>query len=72
MNQCVSWEVANKENKWHGRNMSRWPNEESTAYKAGQLELDPVKRAAIMIKLNELIVNNHVVIPLVARPGALP
>ena len=38
-------------------------------YKAGQDELDPVKRAAIFIKANDLAINNQVVIPVVARPG---
>ena len=37
-------------------------------YKAAQVELDPVKRAALMIKRNDMVVNDHVVIPVVARP----
>ena len=41
----------------------------TTSTRPAQVELDPVKRAAMMIKLNELVVNNHVVIPLVARLG---
>ena len=28
MNQFTSWEVATKENKWQGRNITRWQNEE--------------------------------------------
>ena len=28
MNQFISWEVATKENKWQGRNITRWTNEE--------------------------------------------
>ena len=28
MNQFVSWEVATKDNKWQGRNVSRWQNKE--------------------------------------------
>ena len=28
MDQFVSWEVAGKENKWQGRNITRWRNEE--------------------------------------------
>ena len=28
MNQFVSWEVATKENKWQGRNITRWENED--------------------------------------------
>ena len=47
MNQFVSWEVAHKENKWQGRNITRWRNEEyDKTYRAAEGELDPVKRAA--------------------------
>ena len=41
----------------------------TTPTRRRQVELDPVKRAAMLIKLNELAVNNQVVIPVVARPG---
>ena len=35
MNQFVSWEVSTKENKWQGRNITRWQNEEADkAYRA--------------------------------------
>ena len=27
MNQFTSWEVATKENKWQGRNITRWQSE---------------------------------------------
>ena len=70
LRRFLSWEAATKDNKWQGRNVTRWQNKEyDDVHKAGQVELDPLKRAAMMIKLNELIVNDHVVIPLVARPG---
>jgi len=26
MNQFTSWEVANKQNKWQSRNITRWQN----------------------------------------------
>jgi peptide/nickel transport system substrate-binding protein len=69
MNQFVSWEVSSKANKWQGRNRVRWVNEEyDKAYRAAESELDPVKRAALFIRMNELVIENHVVIPLVARP----
>jgi len=67
--QFVSWEVATKENKWQGRNITRWTNKEADdAFKAAQAELDPVKRAALFIKINDLAVNDHAVIPVVYRP----
>jgi peptide/nickel transport system substrate-binding protein len=69
LTQFVSWEVATKENKWQGRNITRWVNEEAdTAYKAAQAELDPVKRAAHFIKVNDLACGDHAVIPVVYRP----
>ncbi len=70
LRQFCSWEVATKENKWQGRNITRWQNQEyDDIHKAAQVELDPIKRAAMLIKLNELVINNVVVIPLVMRPG---
>ncbi len=56
MNQYVSWEIATKENKWQGRNIIRWRNEEyDTTYRAAEGELDPVKRAAMFIRMNDLV-----------------
>jgi len=67
--QFVSWEVATKENKWQGRNITRWTSKEADdAFKASQTELDPVKRAAHFIKINDLACNDHAVIPVVYRP----
>jgi peptide/nickel transport system substrate-binding protein len=69
LRQFLSWEAASKANKWQGRNITRWQNKEyDEIHKAAQLELDPVKRAGMLIKLNEMAVNNQVVIPVVARP----
>jgi peptide/nickel transport system substrate-binding protein len=69
MNQFVSWEVASKENKWQGRNITRWRNDEyDKAFRAAEGELDPVKRAALFIHMNDLVCNNEVVIPIVNRP----
>ena len=63
-----SWEVASKENKFSGRNTTRWRNEEfDRLYKAAETEMDPVKRAAHFIRMNDLVVQNMVVIPLVWR-----
>jgi peptide/nickel transport system substrate-binding protein len=71
LRQFCSWEAATKENKWQGRNITRWQNQEyDDIHKAAQVELDPIKRAAMLIKLNELVVNQVVVIPLVMRPNA--
>ena len=71
LRQFCSWEASTKANKWQGRNITRWQNKEyDETHKAASVELDPVKRAALLIKCNELAINNFVVIPVVARPGA--
>ena len=69
LNQFCSWEAASKDNKWQGRNVTRWKSEEyDKTWKAAEAELDPVKRAALLIKCNDLAVDDQVVIPVVARP----
>ena len=37
-------------------------------FKSATTELDPVKRAGLLIKCNEMIVADQVVIPVVSRP----
>ena len=65
----TSWEVSSKENKWQGRNITRWRSEEyDKLYNASVGELDPAKRAAMYIKMNDLVIQNGVVIPVVWRP----
>ena len=69
MDQFTSWQIASKENKWQGRNITRFRNDEyDKAYKAAEGELDPVKRAALFIRMNEIAVENQAVIPVVYRP----
>jgi peptide/nickel transport system substrate-binding protein len=69
MRQFLSGEAASKENKWQGRNITRWRSEEyDNAYKASEGELDPVKRAALFISMNDMVVGDPVVIPVVYRP----
>jgi peptide/nickel transport system substrate-binding protein len=61
--------MSSKANKWQGRNIVRWANDDyDSTYKAAQAELDPVKRAAMFIKLNDLLVEHVVVIPIANRP----
>ena len=68
MQQFVSWEIASKDNKWQGNNPTRWRNEEyDKAFRAAQGELDPVKRAALFIKMNDMVVEDVAVIPVVNR-----
>jgi peptide/nickel transport system substrate-binding protein len=69
MKQFLSSEVAAKSNKWQGRNVSRWRSAEyDAAYEAAESELDPVKRAALFIKMNELVVADGYTMPIVYRP----
>jgi peptide/nickel transport system substrate-binding protein len=64
----VSWEASTKANKWQGRNVSRWRNAEyDRLYRSAEVELDPVRRAALMIRMNDLIGTEVVQIPLVHR-----
>jgi peptide/nickel transport system substrate-binding protein len=67
MEQFTTAQIAQKANKWASRNLVRWSNAEYDAtFKAAQVELDPVKRAALFIKMNDLVVNDKHVIPLFA------
>jgi peptide/nickel transport system substrate-binding protein len=69
MDQFKSDEVSQKANKWQGRNISRWVNPEYDKLNAAaSSELDPVKRAAMYIKMNDMVVNDFIVIPLISRP----
>ena len=68
MNQFTSAELSTKENKWQGRNITRWTNAEyDKLYKDAAGELDPVKRAAMFIRMNDLACGDHAVIPVVHR-----
>ena len=70
MEQYVSWEIASKANKWRGRNISRWRDDEvDRLARSAESELDPVKRAAMFIRMNDLVVGGQHILPLVGRPG---
>jgi peptide/nickel transport system substrate-binding protein len=70
MRPFLSVEVASKANKWQGRNVTRWRNEEyDRMYEAADTELDPAKRAALFIKMNDLLIQNVVVVPVLWRNG---
>jgi peptide/nickel transport system substrate-binding protein len=69
MEQFCSWALAQKANKWASPNVLRWQNGEyDQAHRAAQGELDPVKRAALFIRMNDLICSSNQVIPVVFRP----
>jgi peptide/nickel transport system substrate-binding protein len=69
MDQYISAEASQKANKWAGRNICRYSNPEyDKLAAAGKQELDPVKRAAIYIKMNDMVVDEWIVVPLISRP----
>src|SRR5712691_7613428 len=70
MRRFVSWEIAQKANNWAGANKMRWANAEyDRLWKQAAAELDPVKRAALFIRMNDLLIEDVVVIPVVLRHG---
>jgi peptide/nickel transport system substrate-binding protein len=74
MNQFLGTEVAQKANKWAGRNITRWQSAEyDKLWSAAEMEFDAVKRAAMFIQMNDLIVNQVVIVPEIwrNRPSAV-
>ncbi len=68
MLQLVSWEIANKENKWQGRNISRFSSKEADdAFKEAQNSLDPARRTALFIKMNDIFCGENILVPVLAR-----
>jgi peptide/nickel transport system substrate-binding protein len=68
MRQFISEEIARKANKWQGDNLSRWRSAEFDAlYQQSAAELDPARRAALIVRMNDLLVAEGYIIPLVAR-----
>jgi peptide/nickel transport system substrate-binding protein len=71
MRQFTSWEIAAKQNKWQGRNTTRWRSAAyDNTFRAAEGELDPVKRAVLFITMNDLVVKDAAVVPIVHRPVA--
>ena len=61
-------EITQKANNWVGNNYSRYCNSEyDKLWLAATQELDPKKRAEIFVKMNDILINDFVVIPLVHR-----
>src|SRR5207247_11107295 len=68
MEVFTSWEHTSRENKWAGRNTTRWRSEEyDRLWKAAATERDAAKRAALFVQMNDLVIQNVVVIPMVCR-----
>jgi peptide/nickel transport system substrate-binding protein len=70
LRQFVTWEISQKANNWAGRNIVRWSNAEfDRLWKQAEAELDPAQRAALFIQMNDLLIDDVVVIPIVWRNG---
>jgi peptide/nickel transport system substrate-binding protein len=68
MAQFTSWEIPTRENKWTGRNLTRWRNlEYDRLWRAADGEMDPAKRAGLFIRMNDMVVQDSVVIPITQR-----
>ncbi len=61
-------ELAQQENNWSKNNVERWCSEEyDRLYAQAQREMDPDKRRELFIAMNDLLINDVVVIPIVHR-----
>ncbi len=68
MQQWVSWEICQKSNGWQWQNKTRWSSPEyDKAFRAAELELDPVRRAALFIQMNDMACNAGFVVPVAVR-----
>jgi len=71
LEQYTSWRVSSKANTWSGPNRTRWVSEDyDRLWKAADTEMDPVKRALLFIRMNDMVVQNVVAIPILRRNGA--
>lgn len=70
MSRFRSREVPTKGNKWQGMNFPRWVDKEyDAALDAADIEVDPIRRAALYIKCNDMLRQNTVIIPVMQRFG---
>jgi peptide/nickel transport system substrate-binding protein len=64
----ISKEISQQSNQWHGNNYHRYSNAEyDKLYDQYRTEPDQNKRNQIAIQMNDILVSDVVVIPLVAR-----
>lgn len=61
-------EISQKKNNWSGTNGTRYCNPEyDKLWKQSTTELNPEKRRQLFIQMNDLLIKDAIVIPLVAR-----
>ena len=65
-------EIPQKKNNWSGRNNTRYCNPiYDKLWQQSTVELDPEKRQKIFIEMNDMLIKNSVVIPLVHRANVV-
>jgi peptide/nickel transport system substrate-binding protein len=70
MEAYTTWRIAQKANNWSGVNVVRWSHADYDAlWRQAQAELDPVQRAALFIRMNDMLVEHNVVVPITWRHG---
>jgi peptide/nickel transport system substrate-binding protein len=63
--------IAQKANGWNGQNQGRWVNADyDAAFEASKVETDPDALADLFIEMNDLVINNVAIIPLVVAGEA--
>ena len=68
MSLFTSEEVPSKENNYQRYNAPRWRSRAyDDLFSAAKTEIDPVKRAALFIRMNELLVQGGAVLPIARR-----
>jgi peptide/nickel transport system substrate-binding protein len=68
MERFTSWQIPSRENKWSLGNTGRWRSEEyDRLWRASEGEMDPIRRAALFIRMNDLVIREGVIIPIVWR-----
>jgi peptide/nickel transport system substrate-binding protein len=61
-------DLSQKENNWTGTNSERWVNKDyNQLFDQAQKELDPKKNEALWVKMNDLLVEQAAVFPLIDR-----
>ncbi len=65
----ASWQASAKANKWQNVNRSRWANDEyDRLLRQCEVELDATKRAALIIRMNDIVCQEVAALPVVYRP----
>ena len=68
MAQFVSWEIPTRDNRWSGRNLTRWRSSEyDRLWREAETEMDPLRRAELFIRMNDMVVQGAVVMPVTWR-----